>query len=517
MIAIEPYIIGIVITALGIIIGILIGYYTRKKTAEKEIISAEFKAKEILATAERDAESVKKEKLVEAKEEALQIRKEVDRESKERRNELQKLERRNLQKEESLDRKVQSYEKKEDKLNQRLKSVETKENQLDALKAKQEEELERIAGLTSEDAKEQLLSEVEKEVTRDSVLMIKTMESRAKEEAEKTAKEILAIAVQRYAADFVSETTVSIVNLPNDEMKGRIIGREGRNIRTLETLTGVDVIIDDTPEAVILSSFDALRRDIARIALEKLVADGRIHPARIEDMVEKAKKEVEDIIKEEGENALFDVGIHNVHPELVKILGRLKYRTSFGQNVLKHCVEVSHLAGMLASELGADVKIAKRAGLFHDIGKAIDQDMEGTHVELGIQLLKKYKESNDIIIGMRSHHGDWEHESLEAIIVTAADALSAARPGARRENLDTYIKRLQDLEAIANAHDAVEKSFAIQAGREIRIVVTPEKLSDDEMFLLARKIAKQIEEQLQYPGVIKVHMVRESRVVEYAK
>lgn len=517
VIIIESIIIPVVIATITTIIGVLIGYYTRKKTAEKAIISAEFKAKEILAKAERDAESTKKEKLVEAKEEALQIRKEVDRESKERRNELQKLERRNLQKEETLDKKTQNLEEKEEKMNQKLKSLQEKELEVDQIREKQSSELERIAGLTTEEAKEQLLSEVQREVEHDAVLLIKDIEGKAREEAQRSAKEILAIAVQRYAGEFVSESTVSIVNLPSDEMKGRIIGREGRNIRTLETLTGVDVIIDDTPEAVILSSFDPIRRDIARIALEKLVSDGRIHPARIEDMVEKAKKEVEQIIKTEGENALFDVGIHNVHPELVKILGKLKYRTSFGQNVLKHSVEVAHLAGMMASELGADVKLSKRAGLFHDIGKAIDQDTEGTHIELGIQILKKYKESKAVITGMMSHHGDYEHGSIEAIIVTAADALSAARPGARRENLDAYIKRLEDLESIANSYDAVEKSFAIQAGREIRIVVTPEKVNDDEMFLLARNIAKNIEEQLQYPGNIKVHMVRESRVIEYAK
>ncbi len=515
---IEKIILAVVITAtVALVVGVLIGYFTRKKTAEKAIISAEFKAKEILAKAERDAESTKKERLVEAKEEVLQIRKEVDRESKERRNELQKLERRNLQKEEALDKKTQVIEEKEEKLISKLKALEQKESQIEEIKNKQELELERIAGLSSDEAKELLMADAQREVEHDLVIMIKNMESKAREEAQNSAKEILATAVQRYAGEFVSESTVSIVNLPNDEMKGRIIGREGRNIRTLETLTGVDVIIDDTPEAVILSSFDPVRREIARLTLEKLVSDGRIHPARIEDMVEKSKKEVDQIIKTEGENALFDVGIHNVHPELVKVLGRLKYRTSFGQNVLKHSVEVAHLAGMLASELGADVKVAKRAGLFHDIGKAIDQDNEGTHIELGIQILKKYKESKAVINGMMSHHGDCEHASIEAIVVTAADALSAARPGARRENLDAYIKRLEDLENIANAYDAVEKSFAIQAGREIRIVVTPEKINDDEMFLLARDIAKNIEEQLQYPGNIKVHMVRESRVIDYAK
>lgn len=519
MIVIDEKIALIVVIAIvaAIIIGILIGYFTRKKTAEKVILSAEFRAKEILAKAERDAESSKKEKLVEAKEEVLQIRREIDKESKERRSEIQKLERRNLQKEENLDRKTQQIEDKENKLNSRLKQLDDKEAEVEELKVKHLHELERIAGLTTEEAKELLLSDVQREVEHDAVLMIKDIEGRAREEAERNANEILAIAVQRYAGDYVSEGTVSIVNLPNDEMKGRIIGREGRNIRTLETLTGVDVIIDDTPEAVTLSSFDPIRREIARTALEKLVADGRIHPARIEEMVEKAKKEVEQIIKQEGENAIFEVGLHSVHPELVKTLGRLKYRTSFGQNALRHSIEVAHLAGILASELGGDVKVAKRAGLFHDIGKAIDHENEGTHIELGIQLLKKYKESKAVITGMMSHHGDYEHGSLEAVLVTAADALSAARPGARRENVDTYIKRLEDLENIANSYDSVEKSFAIQAGREIRILVSPEKISDDEMFLLARDIVKNIEEQLQYPGNIKVHMVRESRVIDYAK
>lgn len=519
MIAIETWmIVTVVVATLATVVGILIGYFSRKKTAERTIVSAEFKAKEIIAEAERDAESTKKEKLLEAKEEALVIKREVEREAKERRNEIQRHERRNQQKEETLDKRAQNLELKEEKLNTKLKVVESKELEVDSLIQKHSEELERIASLTSEEAKNFILSKVEREVEHDVVLMIKDRETKAREEAATMAKEILAIAVQRYAGEFVTESTVSTVTLPNDDMKGRIIGREGRNIRTLETLTGVDVIIDDTPEAVVLSSHDPIRREIARIALERLISDGRIHPARIEDMVEKAKKEVEQLIKTAGEEALFDVGIHsNVHPELLKILGRLKYRTSFGQNVLKHSVEVAHLAGMLASELGADVKIAKRAGLFHDIGKAIDQENEGTHVELGIQILKKYKESQAIITGMCSHHGDYEHGSIEAILVTAADALSAARPGARRENIDAYIKRLEDLENIANSFEGVEKSFAIQAGREVRVIVTPEKVTDDRMFLMAREIAKNIEEQLQYPGNIKVHMLRESRVIEYAK
>lgn len=494
-----------------------IGYLVRKKTAEKEILSAEFKAKEIIAEASKSAESVKKEKVLEAKEEALQIRKEVDRETKERRAEIQKLERRNLQKEEALDKKALNLEAKEDKLAQKIKVVEQKEQDAEDLYAQQIKELERISQLTIEEAKSQLLADVEKEVKHDTVVLIKDIESKAREEANKKAKDILAYAIQKCAADYVAESTVSLVNLPNDEMKGRIIGREGRNIRALETLTGVDLIIDDTPEAVILSSFDPIRREIARMALEKLIIDGRIHPARIEEMVEKSKKEIEQIIKTEGENATFEVGIHNLHPELIKLVGRLKYRTSYGQNVLKHAIEVAHLAGLMAAEIGADVKVAKRAGLLHDIGKAVDHDLEGTHIELGMQILRKYRESKAVIHAMSTHHGDYEPESIEAILVTAADALSAARPGARRETLDTYIKRLEALEGIANSYDGVEKSFAIQAGREVRVVVIPDKINDDDMFLLAREISKKIEADLDYPGQIKVNVIRESRVTDFAK
>ena len=485
--------------------------------AEKEILSAEFKAKEIIAEASKSAESVKKEKVLEAKEEALQIRKEVDRETKERRAEIQKLERRNLQKEEALDKKALNLENKEEKLAQKLKVVEQKEQDAEDLYAQQIKELERISQLTIEEAKGQLLADVEKEVKHDTVVLIKDIESKAREEANKKAKDILAYAIQKCAADYVAESTVSLVNLPNDEMKGRIIGREGRNIRALETLTGVDLIIDDTPEAVILSSFDPIRREIARMALEKLIIDGRIHPARIEEMVEKSKKEIEQIIKTEGENATFEVGIHNLHPELIKLVGRLKYRTSYGQNVLKHSIEVAHLAGLMAAEIGADVKVAKRAGLLHDIGKAVDHDLEGTHIELGMQILRKYRESKAVIHAMSTHHGDYEPESIEAILVTAADALSAARPGARRETLDTYIKRLEALEGIANSYDGVEKSFAIQAGREVRVVVIPDKINDDDMFLLAREISKKIEADLDYPGQIKVNVIRESRVTDFAK
>lgn len=510
----------VIVILIVLVIGAIafgIGYIVRKSTAEKEILSAEFKAKEIIAEASKSAESVKKEKVLEAKEEAHQIRKEIDRETKDRRAEIQKLERRNLQKEEALDKKALNLEAKEEKIALKVKTVEEKEAEAEALYEQQIKELERISELTIEEAKGQLLADVEKEVKHDTVLLIKDIEGKAREEANKKAKDILAYAIQKCAADYVAESTVSLVNLPNDEMKGRIIGREGRNIRALETLTGVDLIIDDTPEAVILSSFDPIRREIARMALEKLIIDGRIHPARIEEMVEKSKKEVEQIIKTEGENATFDVGIHNLHPELIRLVGRLKYRTSYGQNVLKHSIEVAHLAGLMASEIGADVKVAKRAGLLHDIGKAVDHDLEGTHIELGMQILRKYRESKQVIHAMSTHHGDFEPESIEAILVTAADALSAARPGARRETLDTYIKRLEALESIANSYDGVEKSFAIQAGREVRVVVIPDKVNDDDMFLLAREISKKIEAELDYPGQIKVNVIRESRVTDFAK
>lgn len=505
--------IGLVVLA----VGLGIGYIFRKKTAEKEILSAEFKAKEILAEASKAAESVKKEKVLEAKEEALQIRKEIDKETKDRRAEIQKLERRILQKEETLDRKSLNLESKEEKLTVKLRKIENREEEVETLYSKQVAELERISELSTDEAKTQLLADVEKDIKHDAVLLIKEIEGKAKEDATKNAKDILAYAIQKCAADYVVENTVSLVNLPNDEMKGRIIGREGRNIRALETLTGVDLIIDDTPEAVILSSFDPIRREIARLALEKLIIDGRIHPARIEEMVEKSKKEVDQIIKTEGENATFEVGIHNLHPELIKLVGRLKYRTSYGQNVLKHSIEVAHLAALMAAEIGADVKVARRAGLLHDIGKAVDRDLEGTHIELGMQILRKYRESKAVIHAMSTHHGDYEPESIEAILVTAADALSAARPGARREALDTYIKRLESLEGIANSYDGVEKSFAIQAGREIRVVVLPEKVDDDNMILLARDISKKIEAELDYPGQIKVNVIRESRVTDYAK
>lgn len=471
----------------------------------------------MIAEAERQAETSKKEILLEAKEEVHRLRNELERESRERRSENQRLERRLLQKEEMLDRKAENLEKKDETLNKKIKEVTEKKEQINQLYGKQLEELERISGLTSEQAKEILLSDIEKEIKHEAVMMIKDIEQKAKEDGEKKAKEIIAYAIQKCAADHVAETTVSVVALPNDEMKGRIIGREGRNIRALETLTGIDLIIDDTPEAVILSGFDPIRREVARIALEKLIVDGRIHPARIEEMVEKAKKEVNNIIKEEGEQATFETGVHSLHPELVRLLGRLKYRTSYGQNVLKHSIEVSHLAGLMATELGTDVKLAKRAGLLHDIGKAVDHEVEGTHVEIGMELLRKYKESNEVIHAMSTHHGDHEPQTVEAVLVTAADAISAARPGARRETLETYIKRLQKLEEIANSYNGVDKSFAIQAGREIRIMVKPEEMVDEDIVYLAREITKKIENELEYPGQIKVNVIRETRAIEYAK
>lgn len=489
----------------------------RKKTAESLIGTAETHAKTILTDAEKKSENIMKEKLVEAKEEVHNLRQELEKETRERRSELQRQEKRMLQKEENLDKKSDNLEKKDDLLNTKIKEVSEKQEEVKELRTKQSDELERISGLTMGEAKKQLLNEIESEVNRDAVVMIKDIESKAKEEANKKSREIIAYAIQKCAPDFVAESTVSVVSLPNDEMKGRIIGREGRNIRALETITGVDLIIDDTPEAVILSSFDSVRREIARVALEKLIVDGRIHPARIEEMVEKARKEIDQQMKEDGENATFDAGIHNLHPELVKLIGRLKYRTSYGQNVLRHSIEVSYLAGLMAAELGADVKLARRAGLLHDIGKAVDHEIEGTHVEIGMNLLKKYKESGEVIHAMSTHHGDYEPETVEAVLVTAADALSAARPGARRETLETYIKRLEALEGIANNYNGVERSFAIQAGREIRVMVLPENVRDDEITLVARNISKQIEDELDYPGQIKVSVIRETRAVEYAK
>ncbi|SMP47830.1 ribonucrease Y [Anoxynatronum buryatiense] len=497
--------------------GCLIGYFIRKSIAEGKVNSAEELAKKLIEEAEKEVETTKKELLIEAKEEVHKLRSEFERESRERRNELQKIERRLIQKEETLDKKAENLEKKDEKLSRKLVELDEKGEQLEQLRNQEKQKLEELSGLTGEEAKTLLLRDVEKEIRVETAMMIKEMESRAKEEAEKRAKEIITYTIQKCAADHVAETTVTVVQLPNDEMKGRIIGREGRNIRTLETLTGIDLIIDDTPEAVILSGFDPVRREIARVALEKLIVDGRIHPARIEEMVEKAKREVETMMKEEGEQAAFDAGVHNVHPELIKLLGRLRFRTSYGQSVLKHAVEVSHVAGIMATELGADIKVARRAGLFHDIGKAVDHEVEGTHVEIGMELLRKYKESKEVIHAISTHHGDYEPQTVEAVLVTAADAISAARPGARRETLESYIKRLQKLEEIANDYDGVEKCFAIQAGREIRILVKPESYSDAEIVMLARNLTKRIESELEYPGQIKVNVIRETRAVEYAK
>jgi len=500
-----------------ILLGVLVGYIVRKTVGEKAIGSAEQTAKNLILDAEKKAETIKKEIAIEAKEEAHKLRTDIDKEIKDRRAEMTRLERRVIQKEETLDKKLENLEKKEEQITHKENKIAAKEEELNKFIERQIEELEKISGMSSEDAKALLLSNVEKEIRYEASVLIKDIEQKAKEEGEKRAREIITTSIQRCAADHVAESTVSVVPLPNDEMKGRIIGREGRNIRAIETMTGIDLIIDDTPEAVILSGFDPVRREIARVALEKLIHDGRIHPARIEEMVDKAEKEVNQIIKEEGEQATFEVGIHNLHPELIKLLGRLKYRTSYGQNVLKHSVEVAHLAGLMAAELGLDVKTAKRAGLLHDIGKAVDHEVEGTHVEIGIDLLRKYKEHEAVIDGMASHHGDYEPKSLEAVLVTAADALSAARPGARRETLETYIKRLQKLEEIANTTEGVEKSYAIQAGREIRIIAKPDEVSDEEIVFLAREISKKVESELEYPGQIKVNVIRETRAIEYAK
>ena len=506
----APVVVKIIIAALALVIGALIGYIYRKNVGEKAIGSAEQKARNLILDAENRSETMKKEAILEAKEEAHRLRSEAERDARERRAEVQRSERRLIQKEESIDRKLENIEKKEESIAQKEQNIINKQKDLDTIISKQLEELERISGYTVDEAKAILLSNIEKEVRHDASVMMKDIETKAKEEADKKAKNIITGAIQRCAADHVAESTVSVVALPNDEMKGRIIGREGRNIRAIETLTGVDLIIDDTPEAVILSGFDPVRREVARIALEKLIVDGRIHPTRIEEMVEKAEREVNATIKEEGEQAAFEVGIHNLHPELIKLLGRLKYRTSYGQNVLKHSVEVAHLAGLMAGELGLDIKLAKRAGLLHDIGKALDHEVEGTHVDIGIDVLRRYKESEAVINGMAAHHGDYEPKSMEAVLIAAADALSAARPGARRETLDAYIKRLEKLEEIANTTPGVEKSCAIQAGRDIRIIAKPEEVNDEEIVFLAREISKKIEAELEYPGQIKVNVVRET-------
>ncbi|MBP2642214.1 MAG: rny 2 [Firmicutes bacterium] len=508
----------IIITAIIVAcVAFFIGYVVRRNFAESKIGTAEEVAKRILDEAQKNTETKKKEAIVEAKEEIHKLRTELDREIKERRSELQRLERRLLQKEENLDRKIDSLEKKEDILTRKESEIDKSQDKINELYAKQLAELERLSGMTSDDARNLLMDRVQEEVKHEMAMMIKELEQQAKEEADKKAREIISQAIQRCAADHVAETTVSVVALPNDEMKGRIIGREGRNIRTLETLTGIDLIIDDTPEAVILSGFDPVRREVARVALEKLITDGRIHPARIEEMVEKAQKEVDQKIKEAGEQATFETGVHGLHPELIRLLGRLKYRTSYGQNVLKHSIEVAHLAGIMAAELGIDIMMAKRAGLLHDIGKAVDHEVEGPHVTIGADLAKKYRESAEIINAIGAHHGDEEPKTIQAVLVAAADAVSAARPGARRETLESYLKRLTRLEEIAESFDGVEKSFAIQAGREIRIIVKPEKVDDLGSVRMVRDIVKRIEDELEYPGQIKVIVIRETRAVEYAK
>lgn len=507
----------VLVAVVTTLIGLVIGFFIRKNIAEGKIASAESQAKKIVEEAEKNAEGKKREAIVMAKEEVLKLRNEMEREIRDRRNELQRLERRLLQKEETLDRKMDSMEKKEESISRKEVEIENTKAELTNVLSRQLAELERVSGLSSEEARQILLNDVEKELQHDMAVMIKDFENRAKEEADKRARDIISSAIQRCAADHVAEATVAVIPLPNDEMKGRIIGREGRNIRAFETLTGIDLIIDDTPEAVILSGFDPIRREVARLALERLISDGRIHPARIEEMVEKAQKDVEVQIREAGEQATFETGVHGLHPELVKLLGRLKFRTSYGQNVLKHSIEVCHLAGLMAAELGIDVKLAKRAGLLHDIGKAVDHEVEGPHVAIGVNLCQKYKESPEVIHAIAAHHGDEEPRTIEAVLVQAADAISAARPGARRETLESYIKRLQKLEEIAGTFEGVEKSFAIQAGREIRIMVKPDKIDDMAAIRLVRDVAKKIENELDYPGQIKVIIIRETRYVEYAK
>ena len=510
-------IIGIAIFLISAIIFFFVGFIARKKIAESKLKGAEAEAKRILESATKEAETKKKEEIFKAKEEIMNSRKELDDEIRERRSEVQLQERRILQKEENLENKMEQLEQRESNLQKKNDEVEARKVEIENLIAKQTDELQRISRLSVEEAKQYLLNEVEKSIVTEKAELIRRLDEEAKEKAQKNAQEVIGYAIQKCAADHTSETTVSIVSLPNDDMKGRIIGREGRNIKTLETLTGIDLIIDDTPEAVVISGFDPLRREVAKIALEKLLDDGRIHPAKIEEMVEKAKEEVSAIIKEEGERAVMEAGVIGLHPDIVKLLGKLKYRTSYGQNVLNHSIEVSNLARIMADELGLDTKLARRAGLLHDIGKALDHDMEGTHVQIGVDILTKYKENPIVINAVEAHHGDVEPQSIEAVLVQAADAISASRPGARRETLENYIKRLQNLEGIADSFDGVEKSFAIQAGREIRVLVKPEKVSDDQMVVMSRDIAKRIENEMEYPGQIKVNVIRESRVIDYAK
>ena len=511
------YLIGIVAFVVGAVIFFPLGINYRKRVSEKEISSAEEEGRRIVNEAIKSAETKKKEALLEAKEEILKSRTDYEKEEKSRRADLQRQENRLQQKEENLDRKLETIEKKEESLAQKHAAMEKEQEEIQTIKQSQTAMLEKISGFTADEAKAYLIEQVESEVTHETALKIKEVESQMKEECETRAREVVAQAIQRCAADSVAELTVSVVPLPNDEMKGRIIGREGRNIRTIETLTGVDLIIDDTPEAITVSCFEPVRREIARLALEKLIADGRIHPTHIGEMVEKARREVENTIKAEGERAVFECGVRNLHPELVKMLGRLHYRTSYGQNVLQHSIEVSHIAGMMASELGADVQAAKRAGLLHDLGKAVDHELEGTHVSLGVEFARKYKEREDIIHAIEAHHNDVEPRTVVACLVQAADAISAARPGARRENLENYIKRLEQLETITGSYPGVDKAYAIQAGREVRVMVRPEQVSEDQMVILARDLAKKIEEEMEYPGQIKGHVLRETKVIEYAK
>ena len=510
-------VINIAIFLITAVVFTFVGVIVRKKIAESKLKSAENEAKQIVELAKVEAENKKKEEIFKAKEEILNARKDLDNEIRERRGEVQGQERRLIQKEENLERKLEMAEKKEKELNKKKEELDASKEEINELKNKQMAELQRISGLTLEEAKSRILSELEKTLTAEKAAVIRDIESKTKENAMRSAREIVGYAIQKCAADHTSETTVSIVSLPNDDMKGRIIGREGRNIKALETLTGIDLIIDDTPEAVVISGFDPLRREVAKIALEKLIEDGRIHPAKIEEMVVKAKEEVENTIKEEGERAVLETGVVGLHPDLIRLIGKLKYRTSYGQNVLNHSIEVSNLARIMAEELGLDPKLARRAGLLHDIGKALDHDMEGTHVEIGVDILKRYKENEKVINAVQAHHGDVEPHTIEAVLIQAADAISASRPGARRETLETYIKRLESLENIADSFDGVEKSFAIQAGREIRIIVKPEKITDDQMVIMARDVAKRVEDEMEYPGQIKVNLVRETRVVDYAK